>query len=52
MRGRVRSLLLDVTGIPHRDAAGAAAAQMQELSAEDFGDASPWAQGRMAPAGG
>jgi len=29
-----------------------AATQMRELSAEDFGDASPWAQGRMAPAGG
>ncbi|MEZ0294187.1 MAG: CapA family protein [Solirubrobacteraceae bacterium] len=52
VRARVRSLLLDGTGIPHRDADGAAAAQMRQLSAEDFGDASPWAQGRMAPAGG
>ncbi len=51
VRGRVSSLLLDGTGVPHPDPAASAAAQMRELSAEDFGDASPWALGRMAPAG-
>jgi poly-gamma-glutamate capsule biosynthesis protein CapA/YwtB (metallophosphatase superfamily) len=43
IRGTVLPLRLDGVGVPHRDAAGAAAALMHRLSDDDFGRASGWA---------
>jgi poly-gamma-glutamate capsule biosynthesis protein CapA/YwtB (metallophosphatase superfamily) len=42
-RGRVTSLRLDGTGVPHRDSSGGAAGLMRGLSSDDFGAASAWA---------
>lgn len=47
VRGRVRSLLLDGTGIPAPDASDQGAELMRELSDADFGAGSPWNRGEM-----
>jgi hypothetical protein len=53
-RGRLTSLRLDGTGVPHRDPGRAAERLMRGLSTADFGERSPWAAGvgRVMPAGG
>ncbi len=45
VRGRVSSLLLDGTGVPHPDPDGQSETMMRDLSDEDFGKASPWKEG-------
>jgi hypothetical protein len=45
VRGSVSSLLLDGTGVPHRDPDGESETMMRDLSDEDFGKASPWKEG-------
>ena len=49
VRGRVTPLRLDELGVPRRDPEGGGARLMRRRSAQDFGAASPWRRGEMAP---